>query len=138
MNCIFSQCAALGLVRILLGATFVLHGSQKVFGLFGGTGLAKFAGWIKSLGYPAWLGKLAAYCELIGGLMLLFGVAAQVGALLVIPVMACAIGMVHLSKGYFIQNGGCEYALNLLILAAIILVFGPGRFALYDLCVSFC
>lgn len=126
------QSYALLLVRLVVGSVFLLHGAQKVFGFFGGPGLEGFASYITSLGLPASLGYLAAIFELAAGLMLVLGIATELGALMTIPVMKVAIYLVHWSNGYFIQNQGYEYALNLLLLAVAIIIGGPGAHALWD------
>lgn len=126
------QSYALLIVRLVVGSVFILHGAQKVFGLFGGTGLNAFASWIASMGIPAFLGHVAAYAELAAGVMIFFGIATEIGALLVIPIMKVAIYFVHGKNGYFIQNEGYEYALNLLLLAVALIVGGPGAAALWD------
>lgn len=118
---------ALSLVRITLGVIFVAHGLQKVLGLFGGPGLDGFAQYIASMGVPAFLGYLAAFAELLGGFLLLSGIASEFGALLIIPVMLGAIWLVHGKNGFFIQNGGYEYALTLLALLIAIVIGGPGK-----------
>jgi len=121
---------ALALIRIMLGVVFTAHGAQKVLGAFGGTGLQKFAEWIGSLGVPPLLGYAAAFCEFAGGLLLLFGIASRMGALMVIPVMLGAIYLVHLKNGFFIQNNGFEYSLTLLVMAVAVLLGGSGAGAL--------
>ena len=122
---------ALALVRIMLGIVFTAHGSQKVLGLFGGTGLQKFVSWIASLGVPAALGYVAAFCEFFGGLMLLLGIASRLGALMVIPVMLGAIALVHLKSGFFGPQG-FEYPLVLLVCAVAIFLGGSGAFTLFE------
>jgi putative oxidoreductase len=127
------QAWGLTVVRIMLGVTFIMHGSQKVFGLFGGQGLTKFALYVQDLGAPGWLGVLAAFCEFFGGILLLTGIFAELGALLVVPVMITAIALVHRKNGYFLQNNGYEYALNLLILAIFIVVSGSEKCRLINI-----
>ena len=122
---------ALCLVRLLMGATFIAHGCQKVFGWFGGPGIHGFAGWIAGLGMPLWLGYAAGGFELIAGILLFFGIAAEFGALMVVPVMVMAIYLIHSSHGYFLPQG-CEYALNLAVLALVVIIGGPGKLALWD------
>lgn len=126
------QSYALLLVRLVVGSVFMLHGLQKVFGLFGGPGLTGFATWIASMGVPAFLGYAAALVELASGIMIFFGIATELGAVLVIPLMKVAIYLVHWKNGYFIQNEGYEYALNLLLLAVALIIGGPGAGALWD------
>lgn len=116
---------ALTLLRVATGAVFVAHGAQKVLGLFGGPGLEGFAQWGATLGIPSSLAYAAAFCELIGGLLLLSGIGASLGAILTGCVMLGAIWFVHLDKGFFIQNGGFEYPLILLVnLLVIFLTHG--------------
>lgn len=111
---------ALNLLRIATGAVFIAHGSQKVLGLFGGPGLEGFAQWSATVGISSWLAYAAAFAELIGGLLLISGIGASLGALLTAGVMLGAIWFVHLDKGFFAQNGGFEYPLVLLINSAVI------------------
>lgn len=126
------QSYSLLVVRLVVGSVFILHGAQKVFGLFGGSGLNGFASWIASMGIPAFLGHIAAFSELLAGLMIFFGIATEIGALLVLPIMKVAIYFVHGKNGYFIQNEGYEYALNLLLLAVALIIGGPGAGAVWD------
>ncbi len=123
---------ALFLVRIILGITFILHGGQKVFGWLGGPGLSGFASWLATLHVPALLAYSAAFFELIGGILLLLGIVAELGALMVIGVMIGAIVLVHWPHGYFGQNNGFEYPLNLALFALAIIIGGPGIPALWD------
>lgn len=111
---------ALSILRITTGAVFIAHGAQKVFGLFGGSGLEGFAQWSATLGIPSWLAYAAAFFELIGGVLLVLGVATSLAALMTAAVMVGAIWYVHLDKGFFSQNGGYEYALVLLINSLVI------------------
>ena len=123
----------LTLVRIMLGIVFIAHGGQKVLGLFGGPGLEGFVSWVGTFGVPAYLGYIAAFAELIGGILLLFGIYAELGALMVIGVMAGAIYFVHLPHVFFIQNGGYEYVLSLIVSSVAIIIGGAGTLALYPL-----
>lgn len=120
------------LVRAVLGVAFILHGAQKVFGVLGGSGLAKFTSYVGGMGFPAWMGYAAAYFELLGGLMILLGIFPRLGALLVIPVMLVAIVKVHWVNGYFIQNGGYEYALCLLVLSLAVALASPDAYVIYS------
>lgn len=130
MNQVNLQAWALLLVRLVLGYTFFLHGAQKVFGWFGGEGLEGFVSWIGKYGVPVWLAYLAAFSELIGGILLFTGIFSRLGALMVIGVMLGATFLIHWTNGFFIQNQGYEYTLNLILFAIAILIGGPGKFAL--------
>ena len=126
--------ADLGLLalRLTLGAVFLGHGAQKAFGAFGGPGFAGATGFIGSLGFrPArvWTG-LAVGGELVAGVLFLLGLLTPLAGLLVLATMAVAIAKVHAPKGFFVQNGGYEYNLVLVVTALVVVALGPGRFSL--------
>ncbi len=123
---------ALLFVRIILGLYFAAHGSQKLFGWFGGPGLANAGGFFEQLGFrPGRLfALLAALSELTAGLLIFFGLGGALGPALLVMVMLVALFTVHVSKGWFAQNGGVE--LNLLYIAGgLALAFaGYGAYSL--------
>jgi len=98
-------------LRLGLGIMFASHGAQKVFGLFGGPGLQKFTGVIKSLGFvpPGLFAGLAAYGELIGGTLLIVGLCTRIASVYLAVFIMIAGVRVHLAHGFFLQNGGVEY-----------------------------
>jgi putative oxidoreductase len=118
------------LLRIVLGVCFTLHGLQKVFGLFGGTGLEA---WIQTYGTvgigPDWLGYLVAGGELLGGIALILGTLHRAAAFTIAVIMAGAIWTVHGKNGYFLKNNGFEYPLALLAMAIAVMQIGPGLWA---------
>ena len=126
--------ADLGLLalRLVLGAVFLAHGAQKAFGAFGGPGFEGAAGFIGSMGFrPArfWT-ALAVGGELAAGFLFLLGLLTPLAGLLVLATMAVAIAKVHGPKGFFVQDGGYEYNLVLIVTALAVAAIGPGRFSL--------
>ena len=126
--------ADLGLLalRLVLGAVFLAHGAQKSFGAFGGPGFGGAAGFIGSMGFrPArfWT-ALAVGGELAAGFLFLLGLLTPLAGLLVLATMAVAIAKVHGPKGFFVQDGGYEYNLVLIVTALAVAAIGPGRFSL--------
>ncbi len=67
--------AGLAILRIVTGLTLMSHGSQKLFGMFGGAGLNGMAQWFESIGLtPGYLlATLAGSAEFFGGLALVIG-----------------------------------------------------------------
>lgn len=120
------------ILRIAVGGIFFAHGSQKLFGWFGGHGMAGHVGFLESLGVrPARpLGTLSALGEFLGGLGVLFGVLTPIAAAALIGSMAVAIIKVHWAKGFFNHDGGFEFPLLLAVTAFVIGLVGPGRYAL--------
>ena len=122
---------ALLLVR-LIGLGLAAHGAQKLFGWFGGYGIAGTGGFMESLGFrPGRLFATAAgLSEFVGGLLLVLGLGGAIGPMLVIATMIVAIGSVHLEKGFFGQNGGYELPLTNIALVLLLAFTGFGTISL--------
>lgn len=120
------------LLRLAVGSLIAAHGAQKLFGWFGGHGIAGTGGWLESMGFrPARLhATVTGLAEFGGGVLLMAGLLTPLGAAGVLGVMAVAIATVHWSKGFFNTDGGFEF--NMLVAAsAIALAFtGPGEYSL--------
>lgn len=121
----------IGLARIVVGIVFMMHGSQKLFGLFGGGGIEGTAGYMASLGLePSELmAFLAGAGEFFGGLLLLLGLFARVGGFLTACVSLVALFTVHISNGFFMSNNGFEYILVLLAVSVSVIVNGAGAYS---------
>lgn len=120
------------LVRVVVGLLFVGHGSQKVFGWFGGPGMQ---GWTESVAKnglqpAAFWAYLEAFAELGSGLFLVLGVLTPLVAAILVGDMLVAIFQVHAPRGLWGQNGGFEYNLVLIALLVGIGLMGPGLYSL--------
>jgi putative oxidoreductase len=107
------------LLRVLVGALFVGHGTQKLFGWFGGHGLDATGQLFEKLGLrPGRRNAMAAgAAEAGGGLLLAAGVATPLAGAALSGTMISAIRHVHLEKGLWSTDGGYEY--NLVLLGAV-------------------
>ena len=124
---------ALGLLLVrLIGFGFAAHGAQKLFGWFGGYGLAGTGGFFESMGFrPGRLFAAAAGAsELVGGLLIALGLGGPIGPMLVIATMVVAIIAVHLSHGFFATNNGIEMPLMYAAFAALFAFVGYGAYSL--------
>ena len=74
---------ALFLIRMVLAAVFIFHGSQKLFGWFGGYGIAGTAGFMETIGipFPTLSALLAGVTEFAGGIILLLGTGTRIAAI---------------------------------------------------------
>src|SRR5438067_3051591 len=115
------------LLRVVAGLALAAHGSQKLFGSFGGSGPAGTRKFFAGLGFrtPLAMAFVAGLSELGGGLLFAFGLVTPFAALAITVVMLNAIGTVHWKKGFFNSAGGFEY--NLLIIAAAVAVIAASR-----------
>jgi putative oxidoreductase len=120
------------LLRLVVGVTLAAHGSQKVFGWFGGHGLEGTGQFMEKLGFrPGRRHALAAgLVELVGGLLLAFGLMTPLGAALIVSVMLVAVVTVHAKNGFFLANGGYEFNLVLGAAALSVALAGPGALSL--------
>lgn len=120
------------ILRVFVGLQMAAHGSQKLFGWFGGHGPEGTGGYFESLGFRP--GKhfavAAAIGELGGGLLLVLGLLTPLGSAALIGVMVTAIATVHLDKGFFAQDGGYELPLLIAIVAVAVAFTGPGAASL--------
>lgn len=134
IKAVFATRAGFGLtvVRILVGIIFVAHGSQKLFGAFGGYGLEGTGQYMASLGLtPGYLmALLSGSAEFFGGLGLVVGLLARPAAVVLAATLVVAILSVHISHGLFMANNGYEFALALLGGVVAVLIEGAGKFSL--------
>ena len=121
------------IARTVIGGLFVGHGTQKLFGWFGGPGLGGASQMMDRLELrPGRRHALAAsLAETVGGALLALGAATPLAAALLNGSMFTAIHKVHFDKGVWNTGGGYEY--NLVLIAAVtgLVETGPGRPSLH-------
>jgi putative oxidoreductase len=117
------------IARTVIGGLFVGHGTQKLFGWFGGPGLDGTGQMMDQVELrPARRNAVAAsLTETVGGTLLVLGAATPLAAALLSGTMFTAIRKVHLQNGVWNTQGGYEY--NLVLVAALtgLVEAGPGR-----------
>ena len=122
----------LTLLRTIVGALFFGHGTQKLFGWFGGHGIEGTAGAFESLGLrPGRKHATAAgAAEAGGGVLLALGFLTPAAAASLIGVMSTAISKVHAKNGPWATDGGYEYNLALIAIMVALADVGPGDVSL--------
>ena len=120
------------ILRLVFGLLMAAHGAQKLFGWFGGHGLAGTAGFLETLGFrPGRMFALtASLAEFVGGWLIALGLFGPVGPALMLSVMIVAAVTVHLKNGLFAMSGGIELALLYGTAAAGLALTGPGQYSL--------
>jgi putative oxidoreductase len=125
-------------LRLAIGAVFVAHGAQKLFGVWGGGGPSGTAAFFQALGLsPAYvLALLVGLVEFVGGLMLIGGAYTMATAAVLAAEMVVAVWKVHLPYGFFLNwtgapgvGHGIEF--NVVLIAGLVslVLGGPGAFS---------
>jgi putative oxidoreductase len=124
--------AGLLVLRLVLGLGMAAHGSQKLFGWFGGHGLAATGGFFESIGFRP--GRLFAFAagttEFVSGLLIALGFLGPIGPALVLSVMIVAALTVHWKNGYFAHSNGIELTVMFAVGAVALAFTGFGEFSL--------
>ncbi|HEX7029265.1 MAG TPA: DoxX family protein [Gammaproteobacteria bacterium] len=134
MRAFFDRLSPFGypLIRIATGAILMPHGAQKLFGWFGGYGLAGTGQFFEtSLGMsPGYFWALVAgLIEFFGGLALVLGFLTRPAALAIAVFMGVAMST-HIANGFFWPQGGFEYPLLWGLIALGIFLHGGNGYSL--------
>lgn len=123
------QYAAL-LLRVGLGVMYIAHGLLKVL-VFTLPGTAAF---FSSVGFPGSLAYPTAFFEIIGGVLLVAGIATRTIALGFVPILLGAM-YVHWSNGWLFTNegGGWEYVAFLIVASGAVALLGNGAYTAQSL-----
>jgi putative oxidoreductase len=115
-------------LRGIVGPLFVGHGTQKLFGWFGGHGLEGTGGFFESIGLRPGKRHAAAagVSEALGGALLIAGAATPLAATMVSGTMITAIRKVHAPNGPWVTENGFEYNAVLIAAMATLVDRGPG------------
>jgi putative oxidoreductase len=117
------------LLRVFVGVSFIGHGTQKLFGWFGGYGPQGTGGFFASQGYRYGvpMAVLAGLAEAGGGAFLALGLLTPLACAAIAIVMLNAILAVTLKRGFLL---GSELELTYLVIVISLAATGPGRFSL--------
>jgi putative oxidoreductase len=118
-------------LRVIVGLVLAAHGTQKLFGWWGGHGIRGTGGFFAGLRFrmPMQMAVLAGMGE-TSGVLFALGLVTPFAALLMASTMVVAVGSVQIKNGLFVGNGGYEYNLVLATVAVAVAATGPGRFSL--------
>jgi putative oxidoreductase len=115
-------------IRLAIGVLLFAHGTQKLFGWYGGHGLDGTGGFFESLGHRPGrqMALLAGFSEAGGGLLLALGLLTPLGAAMVIGTMIVAAVSAHAPNGLWATNGGYELPMTYALVAAGLAFTGAG------------
>src|SRR6185437_6115097 len=120
--------AAALLLRIALALMFFAHAWLKIR-VFTPAGTVKY---FESLGVPGVFAYLTMAAEIGGGTLLLLGIETRWVALLLVPLLAGTIVLVHGKNGWLFSNkdGGWEYPAFWIVGLLVLPALGDGAAAL--------
>lgn len=115
-------------LRVALGAIFVVHGYGKVFT----TGVTGVSGFLGQLGFPIplFFAYVLSYGEIIAGILLIAGFVTYLAAKFAVIVGLVAWALVHLPHGFLAQNNGYEFIMLITAAAVSVLITGAGKYSL--------
>jgi len=116
------------ILRLVIGLIMAAHGAQKLFGWWGGSGMANWTAAmtrmrIKPAAPWAWISALG---ELLGGIGLAAGLLIPLPNLAIAGSMLVAIALVHWPMGFWNSKGGFEFNLSILAAVTAIAFTGAG------------
>lgn len=122
------------ILRLGLGIMFVAHGLQLAWGKLSGPGVVEFSKMLANLGFnpPLIWAYLAGYTTLVGGVFLILGIFTRGSSFFLLIFILVAAVKVHLSKGFFITNGGYEYNFVIAACCLALIVMGGGKYSLLN------
>ncbi len=105
-------------IRAAIGVIFIVQGSGKFD--------PGFAGFLANIGLPVELQIPLALAETIGGILLIIGVLSRISSSILSVII---LGAIFHVKGASNLTGDGGYAIDLMILAGVLLIIvaGPGR-----------
>jgi putative oxidoreductase len=119
------------IARVVVGAVFIAHGVNHIYG---GGKIAGTARWFESLGMRpgilhAWTASLT---EIGAGALLVLGLLTPLGGAGVVGVMLVAWITNHLKNGFFIfrPGEGWEYVMVLTAMGVVVGTLGPGQWSI--------
>lgn len=121
------------LVRVVVGVVLVGYGAQKLFGTFGGLGIAGTGDFFESVGFSPGepLAVLSGLAEIGGGLGLIFGIATPLAGAAVMAVTIGAFDVIRsgADQPFYPTMGGAGWEFMLALAAGAVVLIGPGRYA---------
>jgi putative oxidoreductase len=123
--------AGLLIVRLVIGLLMAAHGSQKLFGWFGGHGIAGTGMFFETIGFrPGRLfATVASITEIVSGILVALGFLGPIGPALMLSVMIVAAVSVHWKNGLFAQSNGIELSLFYGTVAVALALIGFGQYS---------
>ena len=119
-------------LRLVVGLTFAAHGAQKAFGWWSGPGFAGWRAGVERMGLrpPGFWAVISVAAELVGGVLLAVGLLTPLATAALVAQSVVIIGLVHLPKGFWMRNGGIEFAMSLAAGVVALVGTGPGSASL--------
>jgi putative oxidoreductase len=120
------------IVRLVIGLGMAAHGAQKLFGWFGGIGIAGTGQFFDAIGFRPGrvMAVVAGLSEFGGGLLVALGLLGPAGPALMVAVMITAAGSVHWSNGFFAMVNGIEVPVLYSATAIGLALIGYGAYSI--------
>jgi putative oxidoreductase len=123
------------ILRLSLAIIFFAHGSQHLWGLFGGKGpKGQVTNWHEKYSIPIVIGCIGIFTEFVGTLSMVSGFLVRPFALGIAIFIAVALFKSHWEHGFFLtgpgkKGTGIEYCLAIFFIAVALLIGGGGAWS---------
>ena len=116
-------------IRLSLFAIFFYHGTQKLFGWFGGDGIAGTTAFLDGMGLPVArvFAILLAVVETVSAVAFLVGAGVRLFSVLISFLMLGGIVAIHWANGWNFMNGGIEFNVAIIAMCLGLLLRGAGH-----------
>jgi putative oxidoreductase len=116
---------ALLVIRLALAREFLWQGSSILFGAFHGPGIKGFAAFTH---LPIGVALLVGLAQFLGGLAILTGVGARVGAAALTVILVGALTFARIPSAL-----ATDYAITHLLISIALIISGAGQYSLYPI-----
>ena len=120
-------------LRLAAGLIFIIHGGQKLFGMFDGIGLEGTAKMVEGLGLasPYLVAVIWSCIEFAGGIFLVLGILARWSAIAIVCTVLLQLWKINFAYGFSVDNQ-IEYNLLLVTVCIPIILLGGGVWSVWD------
>lgn len=125
---------AIAILRLALGSIFLFHGTQRLFGVFGGSGIEGLSAVMAqmSINPPLLWAWVVILIEVVAGLFIILGILPRISAGLIFVITTMAVTGIHGAATFFTTGGGFEYQVLIAAVSLALVFMGAGKISIFN------